>query len=139
MIDWKEMNNMRIYKVESSAALHAEWLGNHLMNGLFQEVSKKILSFDGAHDRDTKPHRDYAVYRRGESSRNVFGYVRVLKSEDFIRLNARTQNGTESCSDLEDAADPFGQTTGYFNMRVQDWEQAARALILMERACKERS
>ena len=65
--------------------------------------------------------------------------MRVLKSENFIRMYARTQNGRASCSDLEDAGDPFIQTSGYFNMRVQRWEEAERALILMERAYRERS
>lgn len=129
---------MRAYEVESSSALHAEVLRNHPMKGLFEKISKKILNFEGAHDRDTKAHPHYAVYRRDESSQNIFGYVRVLKSEDFIRMYARTQNGRASCCDLEDAMDPFIQTTGYFNMRVQDWEGAERALILMERACRER-
>ena len=129
---------MRVYEVESSSALHAEVLRNHPMKGLFEKISKKILNFEGAHDRDTKAHPHYAVYRRGESSQNIFGYVRVLKSEDFIRMYTRTQNGRASCCDLEDARDPFIQTTGYFNMRVQDWEGAERALILMERACRER-
>ena len=126
------------YEVKSSSALHAEWLHNHPMKGLFERVSKKILNFDGAHDEDSRPHPHYAVYRRGESSQNIFGYVRVLKSEDFIRIYARTQNGRASCSDLEDAGDPFIQTSGYFNMRVQDWEGAERALILMERAYRVR-
>ncbi|MDE0624469.1 MAG: hypothetical protein OXH83_22625 [Bryobacterales bacterium] len=130
---------MRVYEVESSSALHAESLGNHPMNGLFERISRKILNFESAHDRDTKPHPHYAVYRRGESSQNIFGYVRVLKKEDLIRMYVRTRNGRASCSDLEDAGDPFIQTTGYFNMRVQDWEGAERALILMERAYRERS
>lgn len=132
---------MRVYdeKFSSSSALHAECLGKHSMSGLFQEVAKKILNFDGAHDRDTKPHRYYAVYRRGESSQNVFGYVRVLKrEEDFMRMYARTQNGRAPCIDLEDAGDTFA-TTGYFSMRVQNREEAERALKLMKQACSERS
>jgi len=129
---------MRVYEVKSSSALHAEWLRDHPMKGLFERVSKKILNFESAYDGDTKPHPHYAVYRRGVSSQNIFGYVRVLNSEDCIRMYARTQNGRASCSDLEDAGDPFIQSSGYFNMRVQDWAGAERALILMERACRER-
>ena len=43
------------------------------MNALLEKIAKKILSFEKAHDGDTRPHPSYAVYRRGESSQNWAG------------------------------------------------------------------